>query len=183
MQSLLCAGQRRTVRFGAGRLSAEVLLPARGAHRLHLRGGRRGARAARHDRGAGIVRDVRDPRVRDRAARHRPVRFLAHDRLHAADRDSGVHQHRGRYVVVAGDRRSAAVYLVRRHIADREPRRACHQRRAPRPPGARVVFKVAFNGGAVATYTGAGDRRRDPRGVRCGLLRAAFLGTDGLEAL
>ena len=53
--------QRRPVRQGHRRQPAEVGRPAGGAHRLHLRGARRGARPGRHAAGA---RPVPHPRLR-----------------------------------------------------------------------------------------------------------------------
>ena len=63
---------------------------------------------------------LRLSRDQDRARRARPVRLLPRGRLRGDDRDSGLHQHRRRDVVVAGDRRSAAVHLVRRQLAGRQ---------------------------------------------------------------
>ena len=59
----LRALQRRLVRRGHRRQPAEVGRPARGPHRLHLRGARRGARPGRHAAGdRAVPRPSRTPR-------------------------------------------------------------------------------------------------------------------------
>ena len=60
--------------------------------------------------------------------------FFLVDRLRVDRRDPSLRQHRRGDVVVAGDRRAAAVHLVRRQLADRQPRRGRADReRRPRP--------------------------------------------------
>ena len=73
---LVRAVQRRLVRAGHRRQPAEVGHPARGAHRLHLRRARRGARPGRH---AARHRPLRDDRLRRDPRRHRrpPTRSSA----------------------------------------------------------------------------------------------------------
>ena len=85
--------------------------------------------------------DARLSRDEDRDGRARPLRLLPRDRLRRDDRDSGVREHRRRHVVVAGDRRSAAVHLVWRQLAGRQPHRgrADRQRRAPPQSKDRLV--------------------------------------------
>ena len=67
---------RRLVRPGHRRQPAEVGRPARGPHRLHLRGARRGARPGRHPAGARAVPHHRLRRDPGRRAHRGPVRPL-----------------------------------------------------------------------------------------------------------
>src|SRR3546814_18365570 len=62
------------VRRGPGRIGAEAVVPARGAHRLHLLGDRRGTRLRRRVPGDRAVRAAGRARVLDRLPlrRHAP---------------------------------------------------------------------------------------------------------------
>src|ERR1700730_11506673 len=120
--------QRWNPRPGPGRVAAKVFLSAGGAHRLHLRRARRRARHAGRAGRHRALRALRDSRRQSRRQGARPVRDAARDGLHVSHRDPGVHQHRRRDWLVAGDRRSAAVHLVRRDLAHRLPDRRCPHR-------------------------------------------------------
>ena len=81
----------------------------------------------------------------------------------AHDYHSGLHQHRRRHVVVAGNRRSASVHLVRRQLAHRQSDRRRHyrQRRTP-SPSRRAYVTVVFAGRRHrrTPLPGHRDRRR-----------------------
>ena len=108
----------RHLRPGDRRQPAEVGRPARGPHRLHLRGPGRGARPGRHAAGRRPlphprVRAVRVARQTDRAVR--PLHRLRHPGLAARPDD---HQRRHGARAAAGHRHPAAAGLLRRLRAD-----------------------------------------------------------------
>ncbi len=149
----LRALQRRLVRRGHRREPPEVGRPARGAHRLHLRRARRGARPARHPADDHALPHHRVRRGAGRPAQHRrlhPLHDLRHRRLAARPDDD---QRRHGAGAAAGDRHPAAARVLRRlgpravpggaRPADRlRPPRAAGRRRAggpsPQPVGRAV---------------------------------------------
>ena len=135
MQSLLALGSGGIFGVGPRRVAREVLLSARAVHRLHLLGSRRRTRIDRRARRRrALRRSSATVRSRSRSPRRTDSDFSSPSAACAIDRDSGLRQYRRRDVVVAGDRRAAAVHLVRRQLVDRQSRRrrADCQRR-PRP--------------------------------------------------
>ena len=102
-------------------LRAQVRLAARGPHRLHLRGHRRGDRPGRDDAGAGRVRRAHRARLPGRDARARPLRCHAGHGHHDVDRLPGLREHGHRDLYAARHRRPAAVRQLRRLRAGDHP--------------------------------------------------------------
>ena len=134
---LYALSTRRAVRPGHRRQPAEVGRPARGAHRLHLRGARGGARPGRHPAGDHPVPHHRVRGAARRPAYRRPLRALrlVRHRGLAGRPDDDQRRHGAR--AAPGDRHPAAADLLRRLRAApvagraRPPRRL----RAPRAGG------------------------------------------------
>ena len=126
----------RAVRARPRPVRAEDLLPARGPHRLHPRGHRRGARFRRDLRSARPLRHDRLRRAADREGRDQPLRQAAGRRPHLADPVPGPAQHLHRARTRAAHRRAAAVHLVGLDVADRAAGRdgaAAERRERQRP--------------------------------------------------
>ncbi|CAA9292230.1 MAG: Cell division protein FtsW, partial [uncultured Friedmanniella sp.] len=134
---------RRLVGRRAGGQPAEVGRPAGGAHRLHLRGARRGVRAVRQPRRPRALPGPGLRRGPDRHPLRRALRPLRRRRGHGVVHDPGPHQP-GRRAAARADRGGpAAAGLLRRLGPAGQPagrRRPAGLRPAgaggPRPAGA-----------------------------------------------
>ena len=137
IQSLIAVGTGRRLRPRADGRRAEALLPARAAHRFHLRRDRRGARASI---GATVVLVcfcvIAWRGLRDRAARARSLRRVPRARADDDDRVSGVLQHQRGARAAADQGHSAAVRQLRRIVAADQPARHGD-------PAQRVAARVA----------------------------------------
>jgi hypothetical protein len=126
LQSLISVGTGGRVRPRAHGRRAEAVLPARAAHRLHLRGHRRGARARGHDDGAARLRGDPVARAPDREAGSRRVRRVPRRRAHGDDRRTGLHQHERGARAAAHQGHPAAVRERRGLVAAHQPGRHGH---------------------------------------------------------
>ncbi len=152
----------RRLRRGHRCQHAEVGRPARGAHRLHLRGAGGGAGPDRHAAGDRAVPDHRLRRHQGRLADRRPVRplhVLRHRRL-AGRPDDGQRRHGPR--AAAGHRHPAPTDLLRRLLAgaDAGGARPAHRlrpagaggvARAPAAPSAALVRSGGRSGERTST--------------------------------
>ena len=130
-------GLRRLVGCGSRWLQGEVGQPARGAHRLHLRDHRRGARPGRHARRAGSGRRHRLCRAAHRRRRDRAVRPAGRRRRDGVDPGAGPGEHRCGARHPAHHRCAVAAGLLRRVRARTDHARSRHAavvRPTARPP-------------------------------------------------
>ena len=136
---------------------------ARGAHRLHLRDHRRGARPARHARRARAVRRCSaTPGCGSRSSATDPFVRLAAAGVTAWMLGAGARQHRRGDRPAAGHRRAAAAGVVRRVGAGAHDARARHAavlRPAAGPPGAAVCCDGSAARGQPAGRRGSRARR------------------------
>ena len=166
------ARQRRLVGRRPRRQPGEVGQPARGAHRLHLRHHRRGARPGRDASRCCAVRGARLRRAARRAARRRPVRPARRRRARPPGSRPGAGQHRCGARPAADRRRAAAAGLVRRLGAA-----ADHVR----PRDAAVAFARRRAGRRARRWPRAGRAGRRTRGRSGSRRRGRRRGADGHE--
>ena len=138
--------------FGARarRVGAEDLLPARGPHRLHPRGHRRGARRGRDLRAAFLYGMIAYAGLRTAKAAQGRLREAARRRADVADPLPGDAEHLRGAGPRAADRRAAAVHLLGLVVAD----------------GAAAAMGLLLNVAAAAAHSGRAepcDRRRSAR--------------------
>ena len=114
VQGQIALGSGGLFGVGLGAVGAEDLLPARGPHRLHPRGDRRGARRRRRSAALLVLYGmIAYAGLRDRRRREGRLRQAAGRRPHLADPVPGAAQRLRRPRARAADRRAAAVHLVR----------------------------------------------------------------------
>ena len=130
--------------------------------------GRR-VRRRRTLRGLGLSRDA------NRACGTGSLRLLSRGRLRCDDRDSGLHQRRRRDVVVARDRRAAALRFLWRQFAGRQShRRRIDRQRRPPPPAQWTVTMEAARGAACclrAEERAGTSIPQSPSPMRCAFRR------------
>src|SRR6185295_14112763 len=185
----------RLVGTGARRRAPEVLVPARGAHRLHLLDPRRGARLPRRHVVAGIDPALPVARPAGGDAELRSVHVRAGRRVDAADRALRADQHRRGDRTGADHRSAAAVRVVRRIGAARESRgrrRALQDQRGERrereshaaPVVTGGVMKVLIAGGGTGGHVFPGIAvAEELRRMRPGAEVVFVGGRRGLEAV
>ena len=138
VQGQIALGSGGLFGLGPGPVGAEDLLPARGPHRLHPRGHRRGARGGGDLRPARPLRHDRVRGAADREGREGRLRQAARRRPHEPDPVPSAAQHLHRPRPRAAHRRPPAVHLLGVDVADRAAvlDGAAAQRRQRRHPAA-----------------------------------------------
>ena len=117
IQSLIAVGTGGVYGQRADERRAEAVLPAGAAHRLHLFGDLRGARADRRDARADLLLRHHLARPARRAARARHVRRVSRARPDDDGGGAGVREHQRRARPDADQGHSAAVRELRRIVA------------------------------------------------------------------